>query len=179
MSWGGWGLGWSALLALNCQAVAAVGPFCASRLSGRVPAVVACRPAAACRGIQGLRLLPLHPPAAETMCWRTRQLLPPLPSCMQPACSTTCQRCGALPSSSQCRVSCAAAVCCRAPQAPALQTTVLLACQKPWRSVPAAQDADIVTLEFSVNEKPDAPYPSPERRAFEQLLRRLLRLPGR
>ncbi|PRW45267.1 hypothetical protein C2E21_6426 [Chlorella sorokiniana] len=41
------------------------------------------------------------------------------------------------------------------------------------------EDADLVTLEFSVNEKPDAPYPSPERRAFEQLLRRLLRLPGR
>lgn len=64
-------------------------------------------------------------------------------------------------------------------QAPALQATALLACQKPWRSVPAAQDADLVTLEFSVNEKPDAPYPSSERRAFEQLLRRLLRLPGR
>lgn len=44
---------------------------------------------------------------------------------------------------------------------------------------PVPQDADLVTLEFAVNEKPDAPYPSPERRAFEQLLRRLLRLPGR
>jgi len=32
-----------------------------------------------------------------------------------------------------------------------------------------------VTLEFTVNERVDAPYPSPERRAYEQLIRRLLR----
>ncbi|KAL4427825.1 hypothetical protein ABPG75_001914 [Micractinium tetrahymenae] len=43
--------------------------------------------------------------------------------------------------------------------------------------VPA--DADLVTLEFTVNERKEAPFTSIERRAFEQLLRRLLAYPGR
>lgn len=41
------------------------------------------------------------------------------------------------------------------------------------------QDVDLVTLEFTVNESPKAPYTSPERRSYEQLIRRLLKLPGR
>ncbi|PSC68081.1 hypothetical protein C2E20_8267 [Micractinium conductrix] len=40
-------------------------------------------------------------------------------------------------------------------------------------------DADLVSLEFSVNERSDAPFQSIERRSYEQLLRRLLALPGR
>ena len=36
-----------------------------------------------------------------------------------------------------------------------------------------------VSLEFSVNERSDAPFQSIERRSYEQLLRRLLALPGR
>jgi hypothetical protein len=33
-------------------------------------------------------------------------------------------------------------------------------------------------LEFSLNDAADAPFASPERRGYEQLLRNLLRLPG-
>ena len=40
------------------------------------------------------------------------------------------------------------------------------------------QDADLVVLEFSLNDAADAPYPSAERRGYEQLLRNLLALPG-
>ncbi|KAL4442042.1 hypothetical protein ABPG77_011303 [Micractinium sp. CCAP 211/92] len=40
-------------------------------------------------------------------------------------------------------------------------------------------DADLVTLEFTVNERKEAPFTSIERRSFEQLLRRLLSYPGR
>lgn len=40
-------------------------------------------------------------------------------------------------------------------------------------------DADLVTLEFTVNERKEAPFTSIERRSFEQLLRRLLAYPGR
>ncbi|EFN58310.1 hypothetical protein CHLNCDRAFT_142315 [Chlorella variabilis] len=41
------------------------------------------------------------------------------------------------------------------------------------------QDVDLVTLEFSVNERSEAQFTSPERRNFEQLLRRLLQYPSR
>ncbi|KAI3428300.1 hypothetical protein D9Q98_006679 [Chlorella vulgaris] len=41
------------------------------------------------------------------------------------------------------------------------------------------QDVDLVTLEFSANERADAPFTSLERRSFEQLIRRLLQYPGR
>jgi len=34
-----------------------------------------------------------------------------------------------------------------------------------------------VTLEFTINENANAPYPSPDRRAYEQLIRRLLHFP--
>ncbi|KAL4431189.1 hypothetical protein ABPG75_006445 [Micractinium tetrahymenae] len=36
------------------------------------------------------------------------------------------------------------------------------------------EDADLVSLEFTVNEAQNSPYQSPERRSFEQLIRRLL-----
>ncbi len=36
-----------------------------------------------------------------------------------------------------------------------------------------------VTLEFAINDKADAPWASPQRKAYEQLIRRLLALPGR
>lgn len=41
------------------------------------------------------------------------------------------------------------------------------------------QDADLIVLEFSANDKKDAPYTDPERRGYEQLVRKLLQLPGR
>jgi lysophospholipase L1-like esterase len=41
------------------------------------------------------------------------------------------------------------------------------------------KDADLVVLEFSANDKKDAPYTDPERRGYEQLVRKLLQLPGR
>lgn len=34
-------------------------------------------------------------------------------------------------------------------------------------------------MEFTINEKPDEPYTSSYRRGYEQLLRKLLRLPSR
>lgn len=36
-----------------------------------------------------------------------------------------------------------------------------------------------VTLEFAINDKVDVPLNSPQRKAYEQLIRRLLALPGR
>jgi len=42
-----------------------------------------------------------------------------------------------------------------------------------------AQDTDIVTLEFTYNDERDGGYTKPSRKAFEQLLRKLLRLPSR
>lgn len=41
------------------------------------------------------------------------------------------------------------------------------------------QDTDIVTLEFTYNDERDGGYTKPSRQAFEQLLRKLLRLPSR
>lgn len=41
------------------------------------------------------------------------------------------------------------------------------------------KDADLIVLEFSANDKKDAPYTDPERRGYEQLVRKLLQLPGR
>ncbi len=41
------------------------------------------------------------------------------------------------------------------------------------------EDADLVVLEFSANDKRDAPYSDPERKGYEQLIRKLLKLPGR
>ena len=41
------------------------------------------------------------------------------------------------------------------------------------------QDADIVVLEFTANDKRDAPYADPERKGYEQLVRKLLNMPGR
>ena len=46
-------------------------------------------------------------------------------------------------------------------------------------ATPDAQDADLVVLEFSANDKRDAAYTDPERRGYEQLVRKLLALPGR
>lgn len=40
------------------------------------------------------------------------------------------------------------------------------------------QDPDLIVVEFTVNERPDEPYTSAHRRGYEQLLRKLLRLPG-
>ncbi|KAI7841869.1 hypothetical protein COHA_004398 [Chlorella ohadii] len=42
-----------------------------------------------------------------------------------------------------------------------------------------APDADLVFVEFTVNDRPDLPLTDPQRKGFEQLLRKLLRLPGR
>lgn len=39
-------------------------------------------------------------------------------------------------------------------------------------------DADLVVAEFTFNEPGDQPFASPQRRGFEQLLRKLARLPG-
>ncbi|KAL4440672.1 hypothetical protein ABPG77_000381 [Micractinium sp. CCAP 211/92] len=39
-------------------------------------------------------------------------------------------------------------------------------------------DADLVVAEFTFNEPGDQPFTSPQRRGFEQLLRKLARLPG-
>ncbi|KAL4423959.1 hypothetical protein ABPG75_001260 [Micractinium tetrahymenae] len=39
-------------------------------------------------------------------------------------------------------------------------------------------DVDLVTLEFAINDKADVPFASPHRKAYEQLIRRLLALPG-
>ncbi|PSC72893.1 photosystem II reaction cent isoform B [Micractinium conductrix] len=39
-------------------------------------------------------------------------------------------------------------------------------------------DADLLVAEFTFNEPADIPFTSPQRRAFEQLLRKLARLPG-
>lgn len=44
---------------------------------------------------------------------------------------------------------------------------------------PSQQDADLIVLEFSANDKKDALYTDPERRGYEQLVRKLLQLPGR
>lgn len=44
---------------------------------------------------------------------------------------------------------------------------------------PSGQDTDIVTLEFTYNDERDGGYTKPSRQAFEQLLRKLLRLPSR
>lgn len=41
------------------------------------------------------------------------------------------------------------------------------------------QDADLVVLEFSANDKRDAPYSDPERKGYEQLIRKLLNMQGR
>lgn len=41
-----------------------------------------------------------------------------------------------------------------------------------------AQDADLITVELTYNEHPSLPYSSPDRKGFEALLRKLLRLPG-
>ncbi|PSC71318.1 hypothetical protein C2E20_5316 [Micractinium conductrix] len=41
------------------------------------------------------------------------------------------------------------------------------------------QDPDLLIVEFTINEKPDEPYTSSYRRGYEQLLRKLLRLPSR
>lgn len=41
------------------------------------------------------------------------------------------------------------------------------------------QDTDIVTLEFTYNDEREGGYTKPSRKAFEQLLRKLLRLPSR
>ncbi|KAI3428291.1 hypothetical protein D9Q98_006670 [Chlorella vulgaris] len=39
-------------------------------------------------------------------------------------------------------------------------------------------ETDLAVVEFTFNEFPSAPYPDPTRRGFEQLLRKLLRLPS-
>ncbi|KAL4447553.1 hypothetical protein ABPG75_004772 [Micractinium tetrahymenae] len=41
------------------------------------------------------------------------------------------------------------------------------------------QNADLVVLEFSANDKRDAPYSDPERKGYEQLIRKLLNMRGR
>lgn len=41
------------------------------------------------------------------------------------------------------------------------------------------QDADLVVLEFTQNDRPESWFTAPQRRAYEQLLRKLLALPGR
>ncbi len=41
------------------------------------------------------------------------------------------------------------------------------------------QDADLVVLEFSANDQKDAPYSHQERKGYEQLIRKLLQMPGR
>lgn len=41
------------------------------------------------------------------------------------------------------------------------------------------QDADLVILEFSANDKRDAPFTDPERKGYEQLVRKLLQLKRR
>jgi len=41
------------------------------------------------------------------------------------------------------------------------------------------QDADIVVVEFTINDSKDNPYTAGDRRGYEQLLRKLLALPGR
>jgi hypothetical protein len=38
--------------------------------------------------------------------------------------------------------------------------------------------ADLVVVEFTYNEPEDEPFDSPPRRGYEELLRKLLRLPG-
>jgi hypothetical protein len=48
-----------------------------------------------------------------------------------------------------------------------------------WHSAACISLCGAVSLEFTVNEKSNAPYTSPERRSYEQLIRRLLKLPGR
>lgn len=41
------------------------------------------------------------------------------------------------------------------------------------------QDVDLVVLEFTLNEHPDEPFTDPQRQGYEQLVRKLLQLPGR
>lgn len=41
------------------------------------------------------------------------------------------------------------------------------------------QDVDFVVLEFTLNEHPDEPFTDPQRQGYEQLVRKLLQLPGR
>ena len=53
-------------------------------------------------------------------------------------------------------------------------STIFAACTE--QLVPP--DADLVVLEFTYNDQKDGGYSKPSRRAFEQLLRRLLRLPS-
>ncbi|EFN55332.1 hypothetical protein CHLNCDRAFT_134328 [Chlorella variabilis] len=40
-------------------------------------------------------------------------------------------------------------------------------------------EVDLVVLEFSINEHPEAPYTDRQRMGYEQLIRKLLRMPGR
>ena len=54
-------------------------------------------------------------------------------------------------------------------------SSIFAACWRRW----VDEGADLVILEFSINDAQDAPFTSPERRAYEQLVRALLRLPGR
>jgi hypothetical protein len=46
------------------------------------------------------------------------------------------------------------------------------------RHHPHLQETDLVVVEFTFNEEANLPYTSPSRRGFEQLLRKLLRLPN-
>lgn len=41
------------------------------------------------------------------------------------------------------------------------------------------QDADLIVLEFSANDLKDAPFSHPERKGYEQLVRKLLGMWGR
>lgn len=41
------------------------------------------------------------------------------------------------------------------------------------------QTADLVVLEFTANDKKDAPYSDPERKGYEQLIRKLLKMKNR
>lgn len=41
------------------------------------------------------------------------------------------------------------------------------------------EDADLVVIEFTINDPRDTTYADPERRAYEQLVRKLMALPGR
>lgn len=62
----------------------------------------------------------------------------------------------------------------------------LLCAMPPWQhswlcrtaAVQHPQETDLAVVEFTFNEFPSAPYPDPTRRGFEQLLRKLLRLPS-
>lgn len=43
--------------------------------------------------------------------------------------------------------------------------------------LPPLQDADLITVELTYNEHPNLPFTSSDRKGFEQLLRKLLRMP--